>query len=264
MPPKVIGISHGSITSTRAEGSSGANSIGAVPSSSFGADSEDAQAAEQASTSGSVTPIQAGGQVALSTQARGSRSQLVRWGPVAVPLLGLWGLNQASTMNVPADMLGKDDIMTTKTHGSCSLSTPANIRWGCDLKMADEITCFNRNFAEPSGYFLSTKFLSQEDPGRGTTEVTFYDTITGKPLFIAPRGRTWNEFVEESRYHGWPSFRDSEVVQENVRVLPGGETVSNAGTHLGHNIPDFSGNRYCINLVSVAGIPPLPPDSVVS
>ena len=25
------------------------------------------------------------------------------------------------------------------------------------------------------------------------------------------------------------------------------------GTHLGHNLPDRSGNRYCINLVSVAG-----------
>ena len=55
--------------------------------------------------------------------------------------------------------------------------------------------------------------------------------------------------------HGWPSFRDSEVVWDDVRVLKDGETVSLDGTHLGHNIPDFSGNRYCINLVSVAGNP---------
>jgi peptide methionine sulfoxide reductase MsrB len=27
------------------------------------------------------------------------------------------------------------------------------------------------------------------------------------------------------------------------------------GTHLGHNLPDGKGNRYCINLVSVAGRP---------
>jgi peptide methionine sulfoxide reductase MsrB len=32
-----------------------------------------------------------------------------------------------------------------------------------------------------------------------------------------------------------------------------GETVSVDGTHLGHNLPDRAGNRYCINLVSVAG-----------
>ena len=84
-----------------------------------------------------------------------------------------------------------------------------------------------------------------------------------------------------------------EVVWENVRCLPGGECVSVDGTHLGHNIPatwrnlncnvfmsrhhddvfvksprallhvripespkDSKGNRYCINLVSVAGNPP--------
>ena len=33
------------------------------------------------------------------------------------------------------------------------------------------------------------------------------------------------------------------------------ETVSADGTHLGHNLPDRTGNRYCINLVSVAGRP---------
>ena len=49
---------------------------------------------------------------------------------------------------------------------------------------------------------------------------------------------------------------DEEVVWDNVRVLKGsGETVSVDGTHLGHNLPDRSGNRYCINLVSVAGSP---------
>ena len=34
---------------------------------------------------------------------------------------------------------------------------------------------------------------------------------TGKALFIAPRGRTFEEFKEESLGHGWPSFRDEEV-----------------------------------------------------
>ena len=45
---------------------------------------------------------------------------------------------------------------------------------------------------------------------------------------------------------------------ENVRVLKStGEVVSKTGTHLGHNLPDRDGkNRFCINLVSVAGRPP--------
>ena len=58
----------------------------------------------------------------------------------------------------------------------------------------------------------------------------------------------------ESTVHGWPSFRDDEVIQENVRVLADGEVVSLAGTHLGFNFPN-KGNRYQINVVSVAGRP---------
>merc|ERR1712170_12575 len=81
----------------------------------------------------------------------------------------------------------------------------------------------------------------------------FYDSNTGKPLFIAPVGRSMDEFIKESRAHGWPSFGDEEVVWDNVRVLGDGETVSVDGTHLGHNLPDRKGSRYCINLVSVAG-----------
>lgn len=49
------------------------------------------------------------------------------------------------------------------------------------------------------------------------------------------------------------SFRDAEVNWDYVRCLPDGESVSVDGTHLGHNLPDGKGNRYCINLVSVAG-----------
>jgi peptide methionine sulfoxide reductase MsrB len=30
---------------------------------------------------------------------------------------------------------------------------------------------------------------------------------------------------------------------------------TSAGTHLGHNLPDGQGYRYCINLVSIAGNP---------
>ena len=85
------------------------------------------------------------------------------------------------------------------------------------------------------------------------TQVTYYDSVTGKPLFIAPVGRTMDEFLEESEDHGWPSFRDEEVVWDNVRALPEGEIASLTGTYLGHALPDRIGNRYCINLVCIAG-----------
>lgn len=82
--------------------------------------------------------------------------------------------------------------------------------------------------------------------------------MTGKSLFKAPIGRTLGEFITESDNHGWPSFRDSEVDWENVRCLKNGEVISVDGTHLGHNLPDSKGNRYCINLVSIAGHPLTP------
>ena len=85
--------------------------------------------------------------------------------------------------------------------------------------------------------------------------INFYDSVSGKLLFVAPRGRTAAEFLAESKAHGWPSFRNEEVVAETVRVLDNGETVSTGGTHLGHNLPDGKGDRYCINLVCVAGSP---------
>ena len=76
-------------------------------------------------------------------------------------------------------------------------------------------------------------------------------------------GRTMGDFLAESTSHGWPSFRDEEVVWENVRVLKSsGEVVSADGTHLGHNLPDKLGNRHCINLVSVAGKPVASKDEV--
>jgi peptide methionine sulfoxide reductase MsrB len=105
---------------------------------------------------------------------------------------------------------------------------------------------------EFAGYWLQTNFLTEVDQSGVTT---YYDSVTGKPLFKAPIGRSFADFQKESQKHGWPSFRDEEVVWENVRCLANGEAVSVDGTHLGHNLPDRSGNRYCINLVSVAGRP---------
>ena len=144
------------------------------------------------------------------------------------------------------------DVMTKRAHGTCIAPVQSPLRWGCDVKTADRISCFNRHWAERAGYWEQTSFLSQEATG----PVTFYDSVTSQPLFRAPVGRSWQDFIDESVHHGWPSFRDAEVLPERVRVLEDGETVSVDGTHLGHNLPDSDGNRYCINLVSVAGFAP--------
>mmetsp|Transcript_591 Transcript_591/g.1157 ORF Transcript_591/g.1157 Transcript_591/m.1157 type:complete len:185 (-) Transcript_591:61-615(-) len=152
----------------------------------------------------------------------------------------------------PPVVMGDESIMSPKEHGTSNTPVQQNLRWGCDFETADRICNFNRHYAEFSGYWEArTSFLKDESAASG--EIEFFDSNSGKPLFIAPKNRSFEDFVKESKNHGWPSFRDDEVVWDNVRILPNGEAISVDGTHLGHNLPDRKGNRYCINLVSVAG-----------
>merc|ERR1712125_266647 len=88
-----------------------------------------------------------------------------------------------------------------------------------------------------------------------TKEHIFYDVVCGLPLFIAPRGRSFDEFREESIHHGWPSFRPEEMISENVILHENGRMESKCLTHLGHNLPKDGVDRYCIDLVCIAGSP---------
>jgi len=146
-----------------------------------------------------------------------------------------------------------EDVMKPKAHGTSLAPVQTDLRWGVSRETSDRICSFNRHYAEQAGYWKSTAFLKEVSRDNPTV---YYDSVTGKPLFVAPLGRSVDDFLKESNVHGWPSFRDEEVVWDNVRVLSStGETVSADGTHLGHNLPDGKGNRYCINLVSIAGRP---------
>jgi len=183
------------------------------------------------------------------------RNFLIRLGGISSGLLiAAAGPTLASTRDNGIVVFGEESIMDQKTHGTTEMAVQEDLRYGVSRKVADRICSYNRHFAEFGGYFLDTSFEDVVRSAKGP--LTFYDSVTGSPLFQAPIGRSAEDFIAESEKHGWPSFRDQEVMWENVRVLRGsGETVSVAGTHLGHNIPDKKGNRYCINLVSIAGNP---------
>ena len=150
-------------------------------------------------------------------------------------------------------IMGSEELMSPKKHGTSQTPVQEKLRYGCDRTVADQICNFNRHYAEYSGYFLQTNWL--KEIAQNDEATTYYDSNSGKPLFMAPQSRSFDDFLQESINHGWPSFRDDEVNWQYVRVLPDGECVSIDGTHLGHNIPDQKGNRYCINLVSIAGKP---------
>ena len=151
-------------------------------------------------------------------------------------------------------------MMSKKAHGTTENAPAKDLRFGCDLETTDRVCAFNRHYAEHSGYsFQAPRTWLKHLAEVGDSEVTYYCPFTGKPLFVAPKGRTQKEFIEESAAHGWPSFRDAEVIWDDVRCLKNGEAITVDGVHLGHNLPDSKGNRYCINLVSCCGMPPTEP-----
>merc|ERR1711892_1147236 len=88
-----------------------------------------------------------------------------------------------------------ESVMSQKEHGTCTQPLMKNLRWGVDWSTADKICCFNRHFAEYSGYFTTTQFMNEKHD----SPITFYDPIGGKPLFIAPQGRTWRNSCASRR-----------------------------------------------------------------
>lgn len=90
--------------------------------------------------------------------------------------------------------------MSPKEHGTTATEVQDNLRYGVSRKLADKISSFNRVFAEMGGYFEGTSF---EDEVRRVVKetggpVTFYDSVSGKPLFRAPIGRSVDAFMTES------------------------------------------------------------------
>lgn len=89
--------------------------------------------------------------------------------------------------------------------GTCPLQpsvVSAPLRWASDPTTADRICCNNHRWAEYSGYWLRTTFPRTLPAGE---TIDFYDVSSGVPLFRAPVGRSYQEFIAESTHHGWPS-----------------------------------------------------------
>ena len=100
-----------------------------------------------------------------------------------------------------------------------------------NYRTSNKICCNNHRYAERSGYLAAPEvdLFGRLDP---SNETIFYDSVCGIPLFIAPRGRTFEEFKYESLRHGWPSFRPEEIVSENVIIHKDGRMESRCLTHL--------------------------------
>jgi hypothetical protein len=66
-------------------------------------------------------------------------------------------------------------------------------------EVADTICCNNHVFAEYRGFLEDVNFWPVVDANweRGERTV-FFDSVCGKPLFVAPVGRSYEEFKHES------------------------------------------------------------------
>lgn len=130
-----------------------------------------------------------------------------------VPIAAIFARRGAAAQN---------SVMHSRVFGTCIAEVQDTLRWGVARSTANRICCHNRQYAEWSGYWATTEFLAA---AHSSSEITFYDSVTGKRLFVAPKGRTMEQVLAESHAHGWPSFRDAEVVRDNVVLLDGGEAV---------------------------------------
>ena len=99
--------------------------------------------------------------------------------------------SSASARGYPIDesgplVYGADDIMSPKEHGTSSAPVQETLRYGVSRSLADKICSFNRVFAEMGGYFEGSTSFERDVrsivAGTGGP-VTFYDSVTGKPLF---------------------------------------------------------------------------------
>mmetsp|Transcript_21586 Transcript_21586/g.46488 ORF Transcript_21586/g.46488 Transcript_21586/m.46488 type:complete len:392 (-) Transcript_21586:236-1411(-) len=124
-----------------------------------------------------------------------------------------------------------------------------------DESLATAVCCDIRAqpFAEPRFTYLAPD-IDLFGKLKSDEVTIFYDSVCGLPLFQAPVGRSFESFLEDTTEHGWPSFRPEEIFADNIITNKTSTYVtSKCGTHLGSFLPDEQGDRWCIDLVCVAG-----------
>lgn len=122
-----------------------------------------------------------------SKLVRATKALLLSSAVAAIPLYLPKVLAKLSSPKYP--VVGNEDIMRPKKHGTSAKPVQAKLRWGCDVQLADRICNYNRRYAEHAGYFEEdSTFLSEiQKLKAGSEPVTFYDSVTGVPLFVAPQ-----------------------------------------------------------------------------
>ena len=125
--------------------------------------------------------------------------------------LNLWVFNKDLNKYVEIDdkNSSKYDSQRIMYKGKQTCKLFANqLRWNVDINLARRICCNNRLGAEQKNSWENNKdfniWLQSDEPK------IFYDSVSNLPVFKIKR--PINEWIEESQKHGWPSFRDNEII----------------------------------------------------
>jgi len=163
----------------------------------------------------------------------------------------------SSTRPSAGNDLCKGPVQSGLRYNISTRTTPETLSDYVDATetLAEAVCCDRRTLplAEPRFTFLAPDIdLWSHLDETGVT--TFYDSVCGLALFRAPVNRTLAEFKADTEEHGWPSFREAEVVQENIQTDEAtGYVISGCGTHVGSYLPDEAGKRWCIDISCVSG-----------
>jgi hypothetical protein len=177
---------------------------------------------------------------------------------VLVVWLALWC---AGAQGAPAwENACRGAVQDQLRFGASALRVPETLPDPAEGESLAEAICCDAYYrslgaAEPRGTFAQQD-LFREPLG---DELTFYDSVCGTALFrVGGRGakRSVAAFRNETVAHGWPSFREHEVL--DTLNVSGKLVLSSCGTYLGTTEPDAEGQRYCLDLVCLSGQPAAP------
>mmetsp|Transcript_31815 Transcript_31815/g.98280 ORF Transcript_31815/g.98280 Transcript_31815/m.98280 type:complete len:120 (+) Transcript_31815:427-786(+) len=98
------------------------------------------------------------------------------------------GLSGGKGGEYPGATMGDEALMAPKAHGTCPAPVQQNLMYGCDRGTADKICCFNRHYAEHSGYAWKTSWVAEtKDAGVGAPRRTL--SGRGKERVVAGPSR---------------------------------------------------------------------------
>lgn len=127
-----------------------------------------------------------------------------------------------------------------------STGLPVEFASGEDLVTAICCDTAFAAFAEPNGFYSRPDVNLLATVKQGTK---FFDSVCGEAIFQIT---DLDRFTEETNEHGWPSFRDADLLGNDVKITDSGDVYA-CGTKLGSNLPDSEGNRYCLDLTCISG-----------